>query len=422
LSENHTATAPCPFAGSAAEDLVDPMLYTRGAAHDLWSGLRRDAPVTRHVLPDGRAFWSVTSYRDVTAVLRDATTFTSERGTLLSLLGQDDPAGGRELVATDPPRHTSLRTPVQRALAAKPVEGMREQFRAVVRDTLAPLADGGEIDLSARLRHLAVGVMGVLLDLPPEDWPRLTTLSLASVAPEDPLFGGRPGAAEAVLTASHRELFGYFHDLVRRRRARPGTDLVSLLLTTEWDGRPLNHGELVSNCYSLLLGGTVTTSQVPAVVLADFMGTDILDRWAADPALLGSGVEEALRWASPNTHFMRYAVRDTTLGGQRIPAGEAVVVWLASANRDAEAFPAPFDFDVRRRPNRHLAFGIGPHYCVGHSVVRVVLKLFFAELFSGFTDLVPAGPGVRLHSTTISGWSVLPIGATPRSPRGPVAY
>lgn len=421
MTENETVTSRCPFAAHTAEALVDPLLYSRGAAHTLWAGLRRDAPVTRHVLPDGREFWSVTSYHDVTAVLRDSTAFTSERGTLLSMLGQDDPAGGSQLVATDPPRHTSLRAPLQRALAAKPVEGLREHLRAVVRDTLAPLADGGEHDLAVRLRHLAVGVMGVLMDLPPEDWDRLAALSLASMAPEDPLFG-RPGEAEAVLTATHRELFAYFHDLVRRRRARPGTDLVSLLLTMAWDGRPLNQGELVSNCYSLLLGGTVTTSQVPAAVLADFMGTDTLDRWAADPALLGSGVEEALRWASPNTHFMRYAVRDVTLRGQRIRAGEAVVVWLASANRDAEAFPAPFDFDVRRRPNRHLAFGIGPHYCVGHSVVRVVLKLFFAELFSGFTDLVPSGPGVRLHSTTISGWAVLPIGARARSPRGPVAY
>jgi cytochrome P450 len=163
-------------------------------------------------------------------------------------------------------------------------------------------------------------------------------------------------------------------------------------------------------------------SQVPVGALADLMGTAMLDQWAADPSLLASGVEEALRWATPNTHFMRYAVRDVKLRGQRVKAGEAVVVWLASANRDEEVFPDPFTFDVRRRPNKHLAFGIGPHYCVGHSVVRETLKLFFAELFSRFTDLAPAGPGVRLHSHTISGWTALPITAEARAPHGPVAY
>ncbi|MER5266908.1 cytochrome P450 [Actinosynnema sp. NPDC002837] len=393
--------------------LVDPAFHGRGAPHALWAGLRRESPVMRQTLPDGRAFWSVTSYREAAEVLRDATAFTSERGTLLYLLGRDDPAGGKQLVATDPPRHTTLRMPMQRALGTKPVLSMHERLRKIVRDTLASLADGTSYDLAAHMRGLAVAVMGTLMDLPAEDWPHLAELSIASVAPEDPLFG-RAGAAEAVLEATHRELFAYFHDIVRHRRAHPGEDLVSLLIGTVWDGRPLNQGEVVSNCYSLLLGGSVTISQVPASTLADLMGTATLDQWAADPSLLGSGVEEALRWATPNTHFMRYAVRDVTLRGRQVKAGEAVVVWLASANRDEDVFADPFTFDVRRQPNKHLAFGIGPHYCVGNSVVRETLKLFFAELFGRFTDLAPAGPGVRLHSHTISGWAALPITAGAR--------
>ncbi len=377
--------------------------------------------MTRQALPDGREFWSVTSYGDVTEVLRDAMTFTSERGTLLYLLGRDDPAGGSQLVVTDPPRHTTLRRPLQRALAAKPVKAMRERLRQVVCDSLAPLADGDAYDLAEHLRLLAVAVMGTLLGLPAGDWPRLAELGIAAVAPDDPRFG-RAGAGESVLEATHRELFPYFHDLVRHRRARPGDDLVSLLIGTVWDGRPLDQGEVVSNCYSLLLGGSVTISQVPVSTLNDLMGTATLDQWAADPSLLASGVEEALRWSTPNTHFMRYAVRDVELRGQHVRAGDAVVVWLASANHDESVFPDPFTFDVRRRPNNHLAFGVGPHYCVGHSVVRETLKLFFAELFSRYTDLVPVGPGVRLHSHTISGWAALPVAATARAPRGPVAH
>lgn len=325
-----------------------------------------------------------------------------------------------QLVVTDPPRHTTLRMPLQQALAAKPVTGMRERFREVVIDALAPLADDRGYDLAAHMRRLAMGVMGTLMDLPAADWARLTELSVASIAPEDPFFR-RPGTAEVSLGDTHRELLAFFHDVVRHRRAHLGDDLVSLLIETEWDGRPLNQREVVSNCYSLLLGGNVTISQVPTTTLADLMGTSTLDSWAAEPSLLGSGVEEALRWATPNTHFLRYAVSDTELRGQRINAGDAVVVWLASANRDEDAFPDPFTFDVRRRPNRHLAFGLGPHYCVGNSVVRDVLKLFFAELFSRFTGLAQTGPGVRLHSHTISGWASLPITAEPRVPHRPAA-
>ncbi|MDQ7905944.1 cytochrome P450 [Phytohabitans sp. ZYX-F-186] len=409
--------ARCPVAAT----LVDHALYGQGTPHAIWADLRRDAPVLRQVLPDGRAFWSVTSYRGASEVLRDTTTFTSERGTLLYLLGRDDPAAGRQLVATDPPRHTVLRTPIQRVLAAKPVAAMRERLREPVCDTLAPLADGALCDLAERLRHLAVAVMGTLLDLPAQDWPRLADLSIASVAPEDPVFG-RPGAGQSVLEDNHRELLTYFHDVVRLRRAHPGSDLVSLLIGTRWDGRLLNQAEVVSNCYSLLLGGSVTMSQVPATTLAELMGTTTLDRWAADPSLLAGGVEEALRWATPNTHFMRYAVQDVELGGQCVNAGDAVVVWLASANRDEDVFSEPATFDVRRSPNKHLAFGIGPHYCVGHNIVRETLKLFFAELFSRFTDLAPAGPGVRLHSHTISGWAALPITARARTPHGLLAY
>lgn len=415
----NSAIPQCPV---TAEDtsLVAPVLYSQGAPHTLWAALRRDAPVIRQTLPDGRAFWSVTSYREVTKVLRDAITFTSQRGTLLYLLGRSDPAGGSQLAATDPPRHTMLRAPLQRALASKPAMAMSERLREIVTDTLAPLADGEVYDLAEHMRRLPMAVIGTIMDLPVKDWPRLAELSIASVAPEDPLFG-RPGAAEQVLRATHREIFAYFHDLVRHRRAHPGDDLISLLISTVWDGRPLSQGDVVSNCYSLLLGANVTTSQVPVTTLADLMGTSTLDQWAADPSLLSSGVEEALRWATPTTHFMRYAVRDVSLRGQRIKAGDAVVAWLPSANRDEDVFPDPFRFDVRRRPNKHLAFGIGPHYCVGHSIARVTLKLFFAELFSRFTDLTAARPGTRLSSHTVHGWSALPITAKARTSRGPVA-
>ncbi|MEU6540672.1 cytochrome P450 [Streptomyces sp. NPDC047000] len=394
-------------------DLADPALYSDRDPHAVWTELRRRAPVTRHE-KDGHPYWSVTRYADVDRVLRDHATFTSQRGTLLYLLGRGDPAGGHQMAATDPPRHTSLREPLQRALAVKPTMERLGQIRAVVTELLEPLGDGGPYDLAAHANRLPMAVAGVLMGLPKEDWGRLIDLTTASVAPEDPRYRDERGI-DRVLNMAHRGLFAYFHEMVHDRRSHPGDDLISLLLRMEIDGRPLTAGEVISNCYSLLLGANVTTAQVPVSTLAELMGTEALDRWADRPDLIVSGVDEALRWATPTTHFVRYVTRDTVLGGTPLRAGEAVTVWLPSANRDEDVFPDPFVFDAARRPNKHLAFGIGPHYCVGHTVAKVTLRLFFAELFSRFTGFAPAGPGKRLYSHTIYGWTEMPITARPRT-------
>lgn len=414
--------ARCPFAGgSAAVDLADPALYSAQDPHAVWRGLRAHDPVSRLTTSDGQSYWSITKYHDADLVLRDHERFTSERGTLLLLLGREDPAGGQQMAVTDPPRHGDLREPLQRALAIKQVEAKREQIRESVLGLITPLGDDGTYDLAEQMTKMPMAVIGSLMNLPHADRPRLIELTTAAIAPDAPRFV-RPGGTQAVLKAAHRELFAYFQDLVHERQQSPGDDLVSLLLRMELDGRLLTPGEIVANCYSLLLGASVTMAQVPVSALHELMGTPVLDDWAGDPSALASGVEEALRWSSPTNHFMRYATRDVLMRGKEIKAGDAVVVWLGSANRDEEVFTDPFTFDPRRRPNKHIAFGIGPHYCVGHTVARVALKVVMAELFSRFTDFTPAGPGRRLHSNIIAGWESLPITARLRPVPLPVVY
>jgi cytochrome P450 len=182
------------------------------------------------------------------------------------------------------------------------------------------------------------------------------------------------------------------------------------------DGRTMSPGEVMSNCYSVLLGAVVTTPHSPNYMMTEHIGDGILDAWAADLSATPTAVEEALRLASPVSHFMRYAVTDTEIRGTKIKAGQAVVSWLGAANRDGDVFPDPQRFDLRRRPNKHLAFGIGPHYCVGHTVARVTLRILFNELLSRFTAFEPAGEATRLHSNFISGYKHLPI--TARLARG----
>jgi cytochrome P450 len=402
-----------------AADLTDPRLYSHGDAHSVWRALRLRDPVRWHPA-GGTGFWSVTRFEEGNRVLRDHTCFTSQRGTLLNLLGKDDPAGGRQMAATDPPRHTRMREPVQQALAVKSIAAHRDRIREEVRGLLAAGAAGEVFDFGAAMMVLPIAVTGTLMALPREDWPHLVRLTTMSIAPDDPEYE-LAGGPEATLEAAHRELFAYFQDVVTRRRRAPGDDVISVLLTMDVDGRNLGLGEILSNCYSLLLGANVTTPCVPSAAILELAGTPALADWMDHPELVASGVEEALRWASPAVHFMRYATQQVELAGRAIRPGDAVVVWLASVNRDETVFPDPFLFDIRRRPNRHIAFGSGPHYCVGHGVARTSLRVLFEELLANFGDVRLAGEPEHLCSNFVAGVKHMPVTARLRDQTVPLA-
>ncbi|MCA2219348.1 cytochrome P450 [Jidongwangia harbinensis] len=400
-------------------DLIDPRLYGEGDAHPVWRVMRERAPVRWQDAGPGLGFWSVTSWADVSRVLRDHTAFTSEHGTLLNLLGKGDPAGGRQIAATDPPRHAAMRAPVQRALSVRSMDRQRDLIRVEVRRLLATVPDGEPFDLAEVTGALPMAVTGTLMGLDRSDWGPLTLLTNRSVAPDDPDYTLPEGGA-ATLRRAHRELFAYFQNVVDGHRDDEGEDLISTLRGMVLDdGRRLSTGEIVANCYSLLLGANVTTPHVPNAALIELMGTGGYAEWAeGGPGVLATGLEEALRWSSPANHFMRHATADLDLGGRRIRRGEAVVAWLGSANRDEAVFADPFRFDVHRRPNRHIAFGVGPHYCLGHSVARVSLEVFLTELFAEFEDIEPAGTPEHLWSNFVVGVKRLPVVARRRAPGG----
>ncbi|WP_433389484.1 cytochrome P450 [Micromonospora sp. KLBMP9576] len=402
--------AGCPM--GPGRGLGEPELYRDLGFRSVWSRLRAEEQLAW--TPVGKSgFWSAVRYADVDRVLRDCRTFTSERGTLLNLLGTEDAAGGRQIAATDPPRHTEMRARLQKALGIKAIERRQDTITGLVREALAPLADGGPFDFAAAMLALPVAVAGEAMGLPRADWDWLGRTLTTAIAAEDPEYRTtRP--PRQTLNRAHRELFAYFQDVCEERRGALGDDLVSVLITSEVDGRAMSPGEVVSNCYSLLLGAVVTTAHPPNYVLAEHIGDGLLDAWAADLGGTPTAVEEVLRLASPANHFMRYAVTDTEIHGTRIEAGQAVIAWIGAANRDGTVFADPDRFDPRRKPNKHLAFGVGPHYCVGHSVARVTLRIVFDELLSRFTAFEPAGEPVRLQSNVISGYKHVPITAKPR--------
>jgi cytochrome P450 len=251
---------------------------------------------------------------------------------------------------------------------------------------------------------------GTLMGLPEEDWTRLALLTTSAVAPSD--LDYRQNTGHSTLAAAHHDLFAYFSARVRERVRQPREDLVGFLVGMEVDGRRLRHDEIVYNCYSLLLGANVTTPHaIASTVLALIENPLEWQRLLADPALTSSMIEEGLRWSSPANHFMRHAVHDMELHGTHIREGDAVVAWLGSANRDEDVFADPYRFDITRSPNRHLAFGLGPHYCIGAPLARIALRMLFQVIVASVQEFTVAGPVEHLASDFVAGIKSLPLTA-----------
>jgi cytochrome P450 len=409
-------TSQCPVR-AGTDDLVDPVLYSSGDAYAVWEQMRGTDGLSWTQVGQDLGFWSVVTYGEADQVLRETDSFTSERGTMLDLLGIDDPVGGRQLAATDPPQHTMMSAMLKKALAFKAVERQREVIRELVLELILPIGDGGVFDFGQAMIAMPMSVTGMMMGLPRSDWPWLNRLTTLCIAADDPEYQ-EPGGKAATMAMAHLELFAYFQDLVRFRRDQPGDDLISVLIKSYFDGRYMSTGEVVSNCYSVLLGANVTTPHGPNFVMAEFAETGVLADWAAHPETDSAAMEESLRWSSPVNHLLRYATRDVVVRGTTISAGEAVVVWPGAANRDEAVFPNASVFDIRRRPNKHLAFGIGPHYCIGHSVARIGLRVLYDELLSRFEDFQLAGPPQRLCSSFVSGYKHVPISARSRRKPG----
>ncbi|MBN6889314.1 cytochrome P450 [Cytobacillus horneckiae] len=389
-------------------DLSNPHLHSEGDVHLIWHAMRERAPVHWQDVGNGLGFWSVTKHNDVVKVLSDHTLFTSERGTLLNLLGIDDPAGGRQMTATDPPRHTQMRRPIQQGFTQRSLKKHSDVIRKEIRKLLVPAADGEVIDFASAMMSLSTAVAGTILGLPESDWPKLTHLTAMAIAPDDTKYL-LPQGTKATLQKAHREIFAYFEDIIHEKKDWEDDEVLGILLKLNVDGNKMDLGAVLANCYSLLLGANVTTPHVPSGALYTLMETGGYEDWATHPELIPVGVEEALRWSSPASHFMRYAIEDVEIRGKQIKKGDAVVAWIGSANRDEEVFKDPFKFDIRRKHNPHIAFGKGAHYCVGHPAARQTIKILFEELFDNFESFELAGKEEHLASNFIAGIKNLPV-------------
>ena len=385
-------------------DLVARVLdegFLAGDPFPTLARLRAEAPVARH---DATGAWVLSRHADVVAAARDPETFCSGKGILLMEIGAsyDSPP---TMMHTDPPAHTRYRRLVQPAFAPSVMRALDVAITERARRAVAALPAGEPVDVVAELAvPFPLRVISDLLGIPEDDWPRFYEWSEAAI----------PGATDwpPERTAELMgEMVTYLLATAAARRADPQDDVISLLATVEVDGDRLDDTELAMFLVQLLVAGNETTRNALSGGLVAF--AERADQWARlrdEPALVDSAVEEVLRWTTPVVYFMRTTTREVTIGGVTLGADTPVVLHYLAANRDeAEFGPTADRFDIARAPNHHVAFGTGPHFCLGAALARIELRAMLAALADRFSAIEPAGPVERSMSLVIAGVRRAPL-------------
>ncbi len=390
-------------------DLLDPAAFAGGPPHDQLRWLREHDPVHRHAEPGGPGFWAVTRYEDVRAVGRDARTFSSVPTILIA-----DPEPGTTLdfgehsmmLTMDPPRHTRYRRLVSRAFTPRAARALRPRVSALAREIVDAVIERGECEFAAEIAgEMPSAMIAELMGIPRADARELYALTeTIHAAPESQPEGA---AANAVM-----QMFGYAQGVIAAKRKQPADDLATRILEAEVDGRRLD--DLDFQLFFLLLidaGGDTTRNLVAGGLLALLERPEVLTRLRAGlPVLLPTAREELLRFVSPVVYMRRTATREVELRGRRIAAGDKVVMYYGSANRDAGVFAEPDRHDPARTPNHHVAFGGGgSHFCLGAHVARVEIDALLEEVLGRMHEIELAADPEWLASTFISGPKTMPL-------------
>jgi cytochrome P450 len=395
-------------------DLLNPDNFVPGVPHHWFKRLRAEAPVHWHPNPRGEGFWVVSRYKDVWKASLDQATFSSERrGTILKEWKEEDFETIRtQMLNMDPPRHTKYRRLVNIGFSPKMINRLEPHIREMTGRIIDRIAPRGECDFVTDVAaELPLQVIVEMVGVPIEDRHKVFDWSNKMVGFDDPEYQTSPD----VPNIAAAEMYMYAHELATERRRCPREDLASVLLEAEVEGEKLSAADFNSFFLLLLVAGNETTRNlISGGMQALFEHPAERARLLADPTLLPGAVEEMLRWVTPVMYFVRTATRDTELHDQAIRAGERITLWFGSANRDEEVFEHADRFDITRQPNDHLAFGIGPHFCLGSNLARLEIRVLFEEILRRLPDIELAGPVVRLRSNFINGVKNMPVRFTPK--------
>jgi cytochrome P450 len=382
-------------------DLTDLDRFGGGFPHDVFTRLRQEAPILHHpagTSKDGEGFWVLSSYADCAAAGSDIALFSSEKGGDRIAGGthiDDLPTGlftSTLINMSDDPLHQALKDVMSPAVSADALSTlgprMREQAAAIVTEAAGRGSFDFQRDVAAKF---AVTTIALLLGVPEADWPKFLGWTDIAMGYED----RNTGVATNRSQLAQLGMFNYAVKLLRARKAEPTGDLASLIASGEFPpdtGVELTDAVRRANFNLLSLAGTEPPRGALSIGMLTLL--EHPDQWQLlrdDPSLLTGAVEEMLRWSSPTPYNRRTVTRDTEISGVPMRAGEKVTLWWASANRDEAVFADPFDFDIRRDPNPHLAFGMGGHSCLGEQLGRLEMALLFQALLDQEVSLESAG-------------------------------
>ncbi|MCY4428364.1 MAG: cytochrome P450 [Halieaceae bacterium] len=400
-------------------DLSSFETFVNGFPHDAFVKLREQAPVWWHEptghTPDGEGFWCISTYELVVEVFRNPRIFSSHTGGNRPYGGttiDDMEMSGKLLNMMDDPRHQRIRQLVNKGFTARRITRLRNGLEDMARRTLdsltPPPGSRGRCDLVVDVAaELPLQAICLLLGVPSEDrhmlydWVDIVTHNYSLEDPE-------PKLMEASI-----QLFQYGQRLIQERTADPKNDLLSIVIHGELpdqDPPRLDETE-VAMFWSLLFtaGAETTRKAIAGGVWELTKAPGQFNALRDDRSLMATAVEEMIRWTTPSVYKRRTATEDTHLGGKLIRAGEKVVVWEMSANRDAAVFENPFQFLITRSPNNHVGFGYGPHFCLGANLARLEMDVMLNAILDRWSIIEIIGEPTWTRTNRLSGLKTLPV-------------
>jgi cholest-4-en-3-one 26-monooxygenase len=397
-------------------DIVGPQSYAdHGYPHEAWARLRRECPVYWYERQgDCSPFWAITKHADVVTISRKPKVL--HNAPRLAVFPEGTPPEepvARHLLNMDPPDHADYRKLTSQYFTPRAVRRMQAEIERITRDQLDAVCQEGEreIDFVERVSApIPLAVLADLLGVPREDWRLMFQWTNETVGSGDPEYQAAGANARQTADQARKSLFAYFAAMAEERKKRPREDIVSVLVNSQIHGDPLPPFELLSYYFLLVVAGNETTRNAMSGGLLAFMeNPDQLERLRRDPTLIDPAVEEIVRWTTPVIQFCRTASEDFEVRGQKIREGESMCLFYPSANRDEEVFDDPFSFRIDRRPNPHLGFGIGEHFCLGANLARLELRVLYRQLAARLESLEQCGRAERLRSSFLGGVKHVPV-------------
>ena len=404
-----------------AEDVLGPRNFAEnGYPHEAWKTLREEAPLRYFDLGPRPGFWAVVKRADIVWLSKQPTRFVNApRMAIFADSPPPDPTRPnrallRHLLNMDPPDHPKYRNLASSWFTPRAIARRRPEIERIAENLVDALAAKSEADFVEDFTApLTLSVLADMLGVPRSDWRKMFEWTNQIAGSSDPEYQIEGDDSGAQMRITLDEMFGYFTEMVERRRVEPTDDVVSLLANAQFEGETdprVPALELLSYFSLLVVAGNETTRNAASgglIALIENPGE--MAKLKENPSLVNKATEEIVRWTSPVIQFCRTPIEDFEMHGQKVKAGDSLCLLYPSANRDAEFFEEPDSFRIDRSPNSHVGFGIGEHFCLGANLARLEIRIALEKLIPRLEHVKLAGPMDRVQSSFLGGVKRMPI-------------